>query len=83
MAFWPTLIVHSPALIVLLPASLTPIINKPVCSGDLIIFMILFISSFEIINVIVEEVKPIGWPHPKIFLWKAVSIADAVTVNPN
>ena len=35
--------------------------------------MISFISSIEIINVVV--------PDPNIFLWK--SVADAAAVNPN
>ena len=38
-------------------------------------FMIPFISSLEIINVVL--------PDSNIFLWIAPSVADAVTVNPN
>ena len=38
---------------------LTPFISKPDYSRDLIIFMISFISSFEIINIAV--------PYPKTF----------------
>ena len=37
--------------------------------------MISFISSFEIINVVV--------PDPNIFLWKSPSVAGATSVNPN
>ena len=37
--------------------------------------MIYFISSFEMINVVV--------PDPNIFLWIAVPLADAAAVNPN
>ena len=55
--------------------SLTPFINKPDSSRDLIIFMISFISSLEIIYVVVQD--------PDIFLWIAVSVADAAAVNPN
>ena len=40
--------------------SLTPIIHKPASSRDLIIFMISFISSFEIISVVMLD--------PNIFL---------------
>ena len=42
---------------------------------DLTIFMISFISSFEIINVAV--------PDAHIFLWIAASFADAAVVRPN
>ena len=37
--------------------------------------MILFISLFEIINVVL--------PDPNIFSWIAASVADAAAVNPN
>ena len=37
--------------------------------------MILFISSLEIINVVL--------PDPKIFLWITASVADAAVVYPN
>ena len=37
--------------------------------------MISFISSFEIINVVI--------PDHNIFWWIAASVADAATVNPN
>ena len=52
-----------------------PFINKPNFSRDLIIFMISFISSLEIIKVVV--------PDPNIFLWIAASVAGEITVNPN
>ena len=55
--------------------SLTPFINKPDTSSDLIIFIILFISSFEIINVVTLD--------PNIFLWIIASVADAAGFNPN
>ena len=54
--------------------SLTAFINKQDSSRDLIIF-ISFISSFEIINLIV--------PDPSIFSWITASAADAAAVNPN
>ena len=44
-------------------------------SSDLTIFIISFISSLEIINVVL--------PDPNIFLWIAVYVADAAAVNPN
>ena len=52
-----------------------PFINKPDSSRGVIIFMISFISSFEVINVVV--------PDPNIFLWIAGSVADAAAVHPN
>ena len=48
--------------------------NKPDSSGDLTIFMISFISSFEVINVVI--------PDPNNFLRIAGSVADAASVNP-
>ena len=58
-------------------------INKPDSLRDLTTFMISFISSFKIINV-AFFVKSEGCvADPKIFLWIAASVADAVTVNPN
>ena len=54
---------------------LTPFINKPDPSRDLIIFIISFIFSFEIISVVI--------PGPKIFFWVAASVVDAASVNPN
>ena len=56
-------------------ASLTPFINNPDSSRELIIFMISVISSLEIINVVK--------PDPNIFLWIAASVAAAAAVNPN
>ena len=55
--------------------SLTSFIGKPDSSRDLTIFIISFIFSLEIINVVV--------PDPNIFLWIAASIAYAAAVNPN
>ena len=55
--------------------SLTDFINKSDSSRDLIIFMISFISSLEIINVVI--------PDPNIFLGIAASVADAAAVNHN
>ena len=49
--------------------------NKPDSSRDLIIFMISFISSWEMTNVVL--------PDPNISSWIAASVADAATVNPN
>ena len=49
--------------------------NKPDSSRDLIIFMISFISSWEMTNVLL--------PDPNISPWIAASVADAATVNPN
>ena len=54
---------------------LMPFINKPDFSRDLTIFMISFIFSFEIINVVI--------PDPKMFFWIDESVADAAAVNPN
>ena len=44
-------------------------------SNDLTIFIISFISSFEIGNVVLWD--------PNIFLWVVASVAAAATVNPN
>ena len=57
---------------------------------DLTIFMILLISSFEIINVVVRKAKSARRKaqskgrrlYPNIFLWTTASVADAA-VNPN
>ena len=70
--------------------SLTPFINKPDYSRDLTIFIISFISSLEIINV-VPFAKSEGLEvnirgrvlDPNIFLWIAASVADPASVNPN
>ena len=51
----------------------TPFINKPVSSKDLIIFMISFISSFEIVSVVMSG--------PKIFFWIPVSVADVASLD--
>ena len=53
--------------------SLTLFISKSYSSRDLTIFMISFISPFEIISVV---------PEPKMFFWIASSDADAVVSNP-
>ena len=45
--------------------------------------MISFISSLEIINVVVCKAKSEGQPDPKIFWRIAASIVDAAAVNPN
>ena len=52
---------------------LTHFINKP--GSYLTISIISFICSLEIINFVL--------PDPNIYLWIAVSVADAVAVNPN
>ena len=53
--------------------SLTPFINKADSSRHLTIFIISFISSFQIVVT----------PDPNIFSWIAASVADAAAVNPN
>ena len=55
--------------------SLTAFINRPNYSRDLIIFMMSFISSLEIVNVALSD--------PKIFLGIVTSFAAAAAVNPN
>ena len=50
-------------------------INDSGSSRDLTIFIISFISSLEIINVVKSD--------PKIVLRIAASVADAAAVNPN
>ena len=62
---------------------LTPFINTPDSSRDLIIFMISFISSFEIINFVVREAMSEGRLNPKALLWIATSVAAAAAVYPN
>ena len=52
-----------------------PFINKQDYSGDLSIFIVSSISSFEIINAVV--------PDPQFFFRTDVSVADAAVVNPN
>ena len=48
--------------------------NKPDTSRDLTIFLISFISLFEMINVVTQDLN--------IFLQIAASVADAAAVNP-
>ena len=48
--------------------SLMPFINKPDSSRDLTIFMILFISSLRVINVVVHKANSEGRLDPNIFL---------------
>ena len=55
---------------------LRPFINKPDSSSDSTIFIISFISSLKIINVVVLA-------DLNIFLWIAASVADADAVNLN
>ena len=45
--------------------------------------MISFISSFKIINVVCFAKSEGCIPDPNIFLWIAISVADAAAVNPN
>ena len=74
----PNNILRNPPLcsfVLFLIISPMPFINKPDSSRGVIIFMISFISSFEVINVVV--------PDPNIFLWIAGSVADAAAVHPN
>ena len=47
--------------------SLIHFINNPGSASDLIIFIIFFISSFEIINAAVCEAMFKGWLDPSIF----------------
>ena len=49
--------------------------NNSAISRELTIFIILFISSFEIMSTVI--------PDPKIYFQIAVSVADAAAVNPN
>ena len=55
--------------------SLTPFNSTPESSRDLAIFKMSFISSFEIVKVIV--------PDPRIFLFIAASVDDAAAVRPS
>ena len=50
---------------------------------DLTIFMILYLSSLEIINVVIRDANSEWRPDLNIFLWIAASVADAFAVNPN
>ena len=45
--------------------------------------MISLISSFKIIDVVIQEAKLQGQLDPNIFLWIAAYVADAAAVNPN
>ena len=49
--------------------------NNSAISRELTIFIILFISSFEIMSIVI--------PDPKIYFQIAVSVADAAAVNSN
>ena len=62
---------------------LTPFISKPDFSSNLNIFTISLISWFEIINVVINDAKPEGWPDPNIVFWIAASAANAAGFNPN
>ena len=53
---------------------LTPFINEPESSRVLTIFIVSFISSLDIINVVK--------PDPSIFLWVSASAAEGAAVNP-
>ena len=56
---------------------MTPVNNKPESSRDLTISIMSFISSLDIINVVI-----FSGHIPKIFLCYPSSAADAATVNP-
>ena len=45
--------------------------------------MVLFVSSFEIINVAVRKAKSKRSPDQNIFSWIAASVTDTAAVNPN
>ena len=62
---------------------LTPFINKPDSSKDLAIYMISFISLFEITNDVCCAKSEECIPDSKIFLCIPVSAADAAAGNPN
>ena len=49
----------------------------------MIIFVMSFISRFEIINGVICKAKSKGCPDLNRFLWIAAFVADAVAVNPN
>ena len=55
-------------------ASVPPFINKPDSVRHITVFMKSFISSLEIICVVV--------PCPNIFSWTAALVADDAAVNP-
>ena len=54
---------------------LTTFVNTQDSSRDLTIFIVSFISSLEIIRVVI--------PDPNICLWIVESVADTAAVNPN
>ena len=62
--------------------SLTPFINKPDSSSDLTIFMISSIYSVDILSAVVRGATSKEGLDPKLFVWIAASVADAVSVNP-
>ena len=62
---------------------LAPFIDKPDFSSDLIIFIISFISSLEIVNVVCFAKSVQYIPDPKTFLWVDASVTDAAAVNPD
>ena len=47
------------------------------------VFVISFISLFDIINVVVRFDKSKRWSEPLVFFWIAESVADATAVNHN
>ena len=59
----------------LLIVLLTPFVNNPDFSRGFTIFIISFVSSLEIINVVKLD--------PDFFLWIAASVTEAAAVNPN
>ena len=66
-----------------LSVSLTSFFNKPDSSSDLTFFMISFISSFKIINVVCFATSKERVPNLNMFLSIAASVTDAATVNSN
>ena len=54
---------------------LRPFISNSDSLIDLIISMVSFISSLEIVSVVL--------PDPNIFRWRAASVVDAAAFNPN
>ena len=59
-----------------------PFINKPDSSRDLTIFMTTFMSSFEIINLVIPDPNIFFANSCTFFLRIAASVADAAAVNP-
>ena len=64
-------------------AWVTPFLNKPECLRDFTIFMMSFVSLFDIISVVVPNPKVSEVPDPNTFSWIYASAADTVAVNPN